>query len=95
MSDKKTFSDGSSLEWVDRETLRYIEGDCALSIWVDYFSKGLFSAGRVIKVSSMKKWDSKPNGISEVVGKEKTQDIIEKIKEYYHGVEVRVDNAEK
>jgi hypothetical protein len=59
MSRKKTFDNGSYVEWVDRETLKYTSGDFSVLVWVD-FEPGLFSGGRIIKASSIKNWDAKP-----------------------------------
>jgi hypothetical protein len=67
----KTFSDGSFVEWVNRETIRYSEGDFSLIIVAD-FDVGFFSNTRVIKSSSIK-----------VSNENKKQEIIDKISQYF------------
>lgn len=91
MSNKKIFKDGSFLEWVDKETLRYVEGGFNVLVWVDYFEEGLFSNGRVIKASSLVKWDSKPQNYSETIDELKKNEIINKIKEYYLNKKIRIE----
>lgn len=82
MTNKLNFPDGSCLEWVDRETLRYSEKDMSVLIWVDY-EPGFFSAGRVIKAASIDKWISAgPMNASEIE-EDKKQEIIRKIRQYY------------
>ncbi|GLI34002.1 hypothetical protein [Desulforhabdus amnigena] len=82
MSRKKTFDDGSYVEWVDRETLKYTSGDFSVLVWVD-FEPGLFSGGRIIKASSIKNWDAKPAGSPATIDEDIKQDIINKIQQYY------------
>ena len=74
--------DGSSVEWVDKETLKYVEGDFSLLIWVD-FEPGFFSNGKVIKASSMKTWNTTPKDGNKIIDDKKRQEIIEKIQQYY------------
>ena len=53
------FSDGSSIEWVNKETLRYADSSHTALIWVD-FEQGFFNNGRIIMASSVKTWESCP-----------------------------------
>jgi hypothetical protein len=82
MKKKITFDDGSSVEWVDKETLQYREGNYSALIWVD-FEPGIFSSGKVIKASSINKWGSKPEDASGHIDERKKNEIIEKIMMYY------------
>lgn len=82
MARKKVFDDGSVVEWVDKETLRYTNGSFSVLVWVD-FEPGFFSTGRIIKASSIKKWDTFPNGDIETVNDMQKRDIIERIQKYY------------
>ena len=66
MSKIKSFDDGSLIEWVDKETLKYSEGEFSVLIWVD-FEPGFFSGGRIIKSSSILTWDKKPSERSEMI----------------------------
>lgn len=79
---KKNFEDGSFIEWVDRETLNYCEGNFSVLVWID-FEPGLFSNGRIIKSSSITTWDKKPNGQSELIDEYKKKEVILKIQQYY------------
>lgn len=79
---KKTFDDGSSIEWVDRETVKYINGHFAVNIWVD-FEDGFFSTGRVIKPSLITKWDTVPTGHPILINDDAKKGIVNKLIEYY------------
>ena len=78
----KTFSDGSFVEWVNRETIRYCEGDFSLIVVAD-FDSGFFSNTRVIKASSINLWDKAPKGAEIVINENKKQEIIDKISQYF------------
>jgi hypothetical protein len=95
MQDKKAFhfDDASSLEWIDRETLRYSENGHEVSIWVDYES-GLFKRGRVVKASSIVRWDSKPPEEPASISPEIRENILSRVEQYYKslGVACRIEN---
>jgi hypothetical protein len=74
--------DGSQIEWVDKETLRYSENGYSVLIWVD-FEAGLFKSGRVIKLSSLSNWQTRPKDKSDIIDELKKNEIVEKIKHYY------------
>lgn len=76
------FDDGSSIEWVDRETLRYKEGELSALIWVD-FEAGLFSEGRIIKCSSINHWEQQEGNSPKPIDDLKKHEIIEKTIMYY------------
>jgi len=80
---KKTFDDGSSIEWIDKETLRYSEKEASVLIWVDYYKVGFLSYGRVVKTSSIMNWNTQLNGSSKIIDANKKQEIIEKLQLYY------------
>jgi hypothetical protein len=83
------FEDGTSLSWVDRETLKYEAGARHLLVWVDY-EAGFFNRGRVIRVESLRLWtDSSGHQGSELSPSEKTE-IVAKVKAYFAGAKVRV-----
>jgi hypothetical protein len=82
MTTKIIFNDGSSIEWVDKETIKYIEGKFSLLIWVD-FAPGFFSNERIIKTNSMKSWNTTPESGNKLIDDKKRQNIIEKIHQYY------------
>lgn len=88
-----TFDDGSSITWIDRETLRYSENDFDTKIWVD-FEPGLFNSGRIIKASSIITWNKHPLGTPKSISKKQREMIIEKIKLYYDAFnkKCRVEN---
>ena len=93
MSKKQTFEDGSSVEWVDRETVKYTENGFSTLVWVD-FAPGFFSGGRVIISSHIIKWRSWPAGSSELIDENKKREIIEKIKKYF-GKKCREETLEE
>ena len=82
MSKVHLLDDGSSIEWVDKETLRYTESNFSVLIWVD-FEPGFFNSGRVIKSSSLATWESKPEGYSSTIEANKKQEILTKVQQYY------------
>lgn len=82
MTSKKIFEDGSSVEWKDRETLLYKEGECAASIWVD-FEPGWFKSGRIIKTDSLEYWDDLSGTENVKIDQNKKQEIINKVILYY------------
>lgn len=78
----------SSIEWVDKETLRYTENGFSVLVWVDY-EPGFFSRGRIIKSSSIVKWDEKPDNGSDLIEPWQKQKIIGEIQKYYDSQKVR------
>jgi hypothetical protein len=88
MSIKKIFSDGSCVEWIDRETLKYSKESFSVLVWVD-FEPGFFSGGRIIRTSSIKEWDTKPEGTTGLIHKVTKQNIINRIQEYYKSINKR------
>ena len=82
MSKSYLLDDGSSLEWVDKETLRYKESSFSALIWVD-FEPGIFNGGRVIKSYSLTSWESRPEGSSSIIEVNKKQEILTKVQQYY------------
>jgi len=85
MPKKTIFDDGSIVEWIDRETLKYTTGDYSVLVWVD-FEPGFFAGGRILKASSINKWDAKPKDAPSLIGKDTKQEIIKKILKYYDGL---------
>ena len=61
---KKIFDDGSSIEWVDKETLKYSEQGFSVLVWVDYYRESFLKFGRVINASSIIKWNVYPESSS-------------------------------
>ena len=90
MSNRKTFEDGSYIEWKDRENVRYVEESFTAIAWVDY-DEGFFFPGRVIKSSSISEWYEKPEGVSSHIDEAKKQEIVDKIKQYYKNKKIRVE----
>lgn len=79
---KMHFDDGSSIEWVDKESLRYRKERCSALIWVD-FEPGFFRRGRIVKASSLAGWESPTPGCSEPMDARTKQEILRKVLEYY------------
>ena len=82
MSKKLTFPDGSTMEWIDRETLRYVEGNLSVAIWTD-FEPGLFSRGRVVRASAIKRWSTPPGTEMSPIDDATRERVIQKIRLYY------------
>jgi hypothetical protein len=82
MSKPHLHDDGSVIEWVDKETLRYTENGFSVSIWVD-FEPGFFNSRRIIKSSSIVRWDIRPEGCSDAIGMDKRNEILAKVQQYY------------
>ena len=76
------FSNAISVEWVDRETLRYSEDGYSVLVWVDYDS-GLFNNTRIIKLSSIVLWEKRPGNTPEVIESGQKEKIIEYIQRYF------------
>jgi hypothetical protein len=88
MSKAKLFEDGSSVEWVDKETLKYIRGKFSVLVWVD-FEPGFFSTGRIVKSSSIEKWKTSPEGVTDEIDDASRNEIINKIKLYYKSMNTK------
>ena len=86
---KKLFNDGSSIEWVDKETLKYSEKEFSVLIWVDYYKIGFFKYGRVIKASSIEKWNTEAESSIELISANKKNEIIKKIQLYYESLNTK------
>ena len=76
------FDDGSYIVWEDRESVRYIEDDMEALVWVDYES-GFFSRGRIIRSSSIGKWEKHPANIPSDIDEGKKDEIISKLMRCY------------
>lgn len=74
--------DGGIIEWIDKETLRYSEGLYSVSVWVDY-AAGIFNDKRIVRLSSIKHWDTKPQDASDLVTKAQQQRIIKGVQQYF------------
>ena len=92
-ANKVLFEDGSSVEWKNRESLKYIERGYVALVWVDY-EPGFFNNGRILKMSSLRRWYEAPPGSSLEISKDKKKEIISKIQDYYCGKSVRVSNED-
>ncbi len=88
MTTQMNFLDGSLVQWVDKETLRYSDSDHTALIWVD-FEPGFFTGGRVIKASSIAKWESCPSNESCDISDEIKMQIISKVTKYYDKYKVK------
>ncbi len=85
----KIFDDDSSIEWVDKETLKYSESGFSVLIWVDYYKVGFLTYGRVIKTSSIVNWNTKAGDSIEKINSGKKQEIIEKVQLYYKSLNTK------
>jgi hypothetical protein len=83
------FDDGSSILWVDRETLRYTQDGRSALVWVDY-APGLFNGQRIIRISSLDKWERRPENTLAEIDDESRSRIIDKVFRYYEARGTRV-----
>ena len=84
----KVFEDGSSLEWVAKDTLRYTEGRSVLFIRAEQ-AHGFFSNARVVwGRASLKKWSVNSKGDSGQIREEKRTEIISKLSEYFASAKI-------
>ena len=90
---QQEFSDGTTLEWIDRETIRYTEGQSYVDIWVD-FAPGFFSKGRVLRKSSLEQWTETPDSTSSQFDSKKLAEIIDKVQQYYDALGVSLSIAD-
>lgn len=77
-ANKTVFKDGSSIEPINREYIKYAEEGFSTVVKISHKHGKCF-----IKSSSILKWSSWPEGTSEFINENKRNDIIQKIKRYY------------
>jgi hypothetical protein len=82
VSDRKIFVDGSFIEWKDRETISYVDGDKSVDVWVD-FEPGFFSSGRIVMLPSIDYWIVNATGEKLKITDSEKKAVITKIGEYY------------
>ncbi len=90
MSFVKSFDDGSSVEWIDRETLKYSRGEFSVLVWIDS-EPGVFSTGRIIRMSSIRNWETSPEGCSDQIDDNVRKEIIDKILLYFKNRGCRIE----
>jgi hypothetical protein len=76
------FTDDSCVEFVDRETVKYREGDYSVLVWVDYYKVRFLSYGRVVNIDRVEKWDTFPDGATPNIDSIKRNEIFTKIESY-------------
>jgi hypothetical protein len=88
-----TFPDGSSIDWVDRETLRYSKGEYSALVWCD-FGEGFFSSERIIRTDSLLNWEKAPQGESPMISSVWKQTILSRVANYYdsHGKKYKFES---
>lgn len=59
MLKEQSFPDGSTVAWLDRQTVRYKRHGFVVLVWID-FDEGLSIGKRVIKVESIQSWTEMP-----------------------------------
>lgn len=91
MPDKQSFfEDGSSITWIDRETVKYEIGDRHVLVWVDY-EGGFFSRGRVVRRQSLARWSDAGGSSDQEISLLDQEAIIAKVQAYFSGTKVRVE----
>lgn len=60
MRKDQSFPDGSTVAWLDRQTVRYERDGFVVLVWID-FDEGLSIGKRVIKIESIQSWTEIPH----------------------------------
>lgn len=81
MKDYGTNGEGS-IVWVDKETLRYSKNGYSVLVWVDY-EPGFFNRNRIIKISSLTRWNIRPDSALEEINDSQRGEIVSEIQEYF------------
>jgi hypothetical protein len=79
-SKKVNFDDGSYVEWLNREAIRYVNGKLELSINFLFDWEGSSSKSRLLNIDEIINWDEPCN--MENISEEDRKEILEKIKCY-------------
>ena len=79
---------GATVEWVDRETVKYTENDKSTLVWVDY-EAGLLTSGRVLHRYSISKWKVHPLSEKPGIDTESRKKIEAAIIAYFNSRGVR------
>jgi hypothetical protein len=74
-----SFSDGSFIEWCDKETLKYCEGARSCLVWVDFFDSSFLSGERLVHSESIKKWNIKNTKEDVPISIAEKKEILEKV----------------
>ena len=74
---------------LDRETLLYEEPNYSVAVWFD-FMPGFFSRGRILHKSSIQQWKNFPPGSEPSIPVAKQDEIIEKVRQYWHKEPVQI-----
>jgi len=74
--------EASLVERVNKKTVRYADGELSALIWVDY-EAGLFKRGRILKASSIEKWENRPDSFFEQIDEYHKKKIIEAVLQYF------------
>ncbi len=78
----KRFSDGSEVQHLSRDAVRYKEGAFELDIWLDW-GPGLLFADRILNLTELEKgWTKFPNTDGRLIEHRKKEEIIEKLRAY-------------
>jgi hypothetical protein len=76
------FNDGSNIEWVDRETIKYHEKNHYVNIWIDY-AAGFFNRGRILKKNTIDYWRKEDGSTEMKISDNERNLIIKKIIDYF------------
>jgi hypothetical protein len=71
------------VQWVDRETVRLVEGKRSALVWVDVEAR-FFSRGRVIRLESITKWKDTETSHDEPINAAERNKIVIAVLDYFH-----------
>jgi hypothetical protein len=91
MPKKCSFPDDSYIEWANKECVNYVEPNRKVQVWVDH-EPGLFSRGRIIRLSSLNNWTEVFDGAVTEIDEQTRLTIIEKIKLYFGDTKISIED---
>ncbi|MBR7745035.1 hypothetical protein [Undibacterium baiyunense] len=83
MSNLRYVENGSTVEWIDKETLKYSKDGFQVLIWVD-FEPGFFKRGRIVRLSSMEKWNEANDPNDLIISAVAKDEILTALDQYFN-----------
>jgi hypothetical protein len=92
MKKREQIDDGKVIEWVDSETIRFIDNDRSALIWMDY-EPGLFKRGRIVRSDSIQQWEARSIDDNLAVSDNEKNALIDHVLRFFEaiGVPCRVE----
>jgi hypothetical protein len=94
MSRPLQFEDGVTVEWANREAVRYSKNGYSAIVWCD-FESGFFSRGRVIMLASIEFWESHPPNTSPKITHVERERIVSYVQRYFDMQRIPIRKSEE